>query len=115
MDVEGLQKFCKTLPHVTEDVKWESHLCFLIGNKMFVITDLDAGSRRATLKSSPEEFFELVERDGIVPSMYLARSHWITIEDIRKVRDAELKELVRRSYDLIKAKLPKKLQAKLSA
>jgi predicted DNA-binding protein (MmcQ/YjbR family) len=113
MKLEALQKFCRSLPHAKADVKWEQHLTFLIGGKMFAITDLDRGSKRVTLKSTPEEFAELIEQEGIVPAAYLARSHWITVERADRMRDEQLKQLVRRSYEVIKAKLPKRTQAKL--
>ena len=36
MTIEGLRSICRSLPGITEDVKWGSDLCFLVGGKMFV-------------------------------------------------------------------------------
>ena len=41
MTIEEIQKICKSLHSVTEDIKWEHDLCFCIGGKMFVVVGLD--------------------------------------------------------------------------
>jgi hypothetical protein len=41
MQIEDLQKICKSFHGVTEDIKWENHLCFNVGEKMFLITAPD--------------------------------------------------------------------------
>lgn len=115
MDIEGLQKFCRSLPHVTEDVKWGNDLCFLIAEKMFCMCSLDPKEGgRAAFKCSPEDFAEYIERDGIIPAPYMARNHWVSLQRWDAMRPNELKAAVRASYDLMVAKLPKKTQLKLS-
>ena len=115
MDLDSLRRYCQSLPHVTEDVKWDNDLCFLIGGRMFCVTCLD---RTATVcvsfKCGPEKFTDLTEEDGIIPAAYMARNHWVSLERWDALRDAEIKSLVRNSYDLVKSRLPKKLQAKLA-
>lgn len=34
MNRKALQHLCKSLPHVTEDIKWGDDLCFCIGAKL---------------------------------------------------------------------------------
>ena len=115
MDLESLRKFCRSLPHATEDVKWGNDLCFLIGGRMFCVTCLDRTTPVSfSFKCNPEKFTELTEEDGIVPAAYMARNHWVSLERWDALRDAEIKSLVRGSYELVKSKLPKKLQAQLS-
>lgn len=66
MDAESVRKFCLSLPHVSEDVQWESDLLFRIGNKMFAVVALEAATdHRMSFKCTPEMFAELTERDGI--------------------------------------------------
>ena len=114
MNLESLRSYCRRLPHVTEDVKWGNDLCFLIGGKMFAVACLDAVDRHAvSFKCPPERFAELVEQEGIIPAPYMARNHWVTLEQFDALRDAEIKEAVRVSYELVKARLPKKTQAAL--
>ena len=113
MNIEQLRKFCLSMPHATEDVKWGADLCFCIGAKMFAVTGLDTGSG-VSFKCTPEKFAELTERDGIIPAPYVARYHWVRVEDPSAIADPELKELITNSYSMVKAGLPKKLRDSLT-
>lgn len=116
MDIETVRKFCLSLPHVTEDVQWESDLLFRIGNKMFAVAALDPISdHRMSFKCTLEAFAELTEREGIVPAPYVARYHWVALERFDVLPERELKELLRNAYQLILEKLPKKTRAGLEA
>ena len=98
------------LPGVTEDVKWGNDLCFSVGGKMFTVTAADSSDGGVSLKTTPERFAELTERQGITPAHYVARYHWITIEDLKAVTAAELKDLIRASYQMVFDKLPAKIR-----
>jgi predicted DNA-binding protein (MmcQ/YjbR family) len=115
MNTETLRTFCLSLPHVTEDIKWGHDLCFLIAEKMFTVASLDSDGHCVSFKCTPEKFAELIETDGIIPAPYMARNHWVTLERFSALRDPEIKELVRESYQMVLAKLPKKIQAELAA
>jgi len=105
-----------SLPHVTEDVQWESDLLFRIGNKMFAVLALGAASdHRMSFKCTPEVFAELTEREGIVPAPYVARYHWVALERFDALPERELKELLRNAYHLILEKLPRKLKTQLES
>lgn len=115
MTLDQLRKFCSSLPHVTEDVKWENNLCFLIAKKMFCVAALDPREgNRVSFKCSPEAFAELIEHDGIIPAPYMARNHWVSLEDWSALRDSDIKDAVSKSYALVKAKLPKRVQKGLA-
>jgi predicted DNA-binding protein (MmcQ/YjbR family) len=64
-------------------------------------------------KCTPEEFAELTERPGIVPAPYSARMHWVALENWDALSRTEIKRLVKLSYDLVFAKLPKRAQTQL--
>src|SRR5712691_13238321 len=116
MDHESVRSFCLSLPHVTEDVQWESDLLFRIGGKMFTVLALDASYGHVmSFKCTPEKFAELVEQDGIVPAPYVARYHWVALERFNALSEKELKALLREAYDLVLAKLPKRAKADLEA
>ena len=116
MDAESVRQFCLSLPHVTEDVQWGGDLLFRIGNKMFAVVSLEAASdHRMSFKSTPEEFAELTEREGIVPAPYVARYHWVALERFDALPERELKELLRNAYTLIREKLPRKTRAHLES
>jgi predicted DNA-binding protein (MmcQ/YjbR family) len=108
MNIEQLRKFCLAFPGATEDIKWGNDLCFNVGGKMFTVTGVDSSDAGISLKTTPEKFAELTERPGIIPAHYVARYHWITIEDLKAVTPAELKDLIRASYQMVFDKLPAK-------
>ena len=115
MNQETVREFCLALPHATEDVKWGQDLCFCVGGKMFAVVPLDAASPyQLTFKCTPEEFAALIEQTGIDPAPYVARYHWVALERLDLVKPAELKRLLKDSYEMVKAKLPKKVLAGLS-
>jgi predicted DNA-binding protein (MmcQ/YjbR family) len=115
MDVESLRRYCLSFPHATEDIQWESDLLFRVGGKIFAGTGLDTSKPGVFLKCTPEEFAELTEREGIVPSPYVARYHWISVKDLDALTEAELKRLIADSYRMVLAKLPKKMREKFGA
>jgi predicted DNA-binding protein (MmcQ/YjbR family) len=111
MTVESLRKFCASLPHVTEDVKWGNDLCFLIAGKMFCVASLDAKEGgRVAFKCSPQDFTDFIEREGIIPAPYMARNHWVSVQSWDALRDAEIRKAIQASYQLVFAKLPKRTQ-----
>ncbi len=108
MTLEGIQKICNQLDEVTEDIKWENHLCFNTGGKMFFITAPDQSPVSASFKTSEEKFNELTEREGFKPAPYLAKHKWVHIDDIGRLSAKEGKQLIELSYQIIRSKLPKK-------
>ncbi|HEY5030166.1 MAG TPA: MmcQ/YjbR family DNA-binding protein [Candidatus Angelobacter sp.] len=114
--IDWVRAFCLSLPHATEDVKWEHNLLFRIAGKMFCVANLEPGMSptKIAFKCTPEKFAELVESEGIIPAPYMAHNHWVAMTEIDALRSPEIKELIRDSYQLVLAKLPKKTQAALS-
>ena len=107
MNAEEVRAFCRSFPGVKEDVKWEDHLCFMIGEKMFTIVALESKSSMS-FKVDEEDFYQLTETDDFVPAPYLARYKWVYTEDFTQIPSNDLKQLLQKAYDIIKAKLPKK-------
>ena len=108
MDIESLRTFCKSLPSVTEDIKWGHDICFSIGGKMFLVTSADANPAGASFKTGDEDFITLIEKEGIIPAPYLARHKWVYVNDIKRLGKKEWKEFITKSYEMVRAKLPKK-------
>jgi predicted DNA-binding protein (MmcQ/YjbR family) len=108
MNIDTLRDFCTKLPGVTEDVKWENDLCFLVGGKMFCVTGLD-GPFTVCFKVKDDEFAEMSQRPGIIPAPYVARYKWVLVNDVSQLGRKELEHYIKQSYDLIRAKLPKKI------
>ena len=114
MNIEQLREFCLTLPDATEDVKWGADLCFCVGAKMFAVTGLNSGGGQVSFKCTPEKFAELTERDGINPAAYVARYHWVHVENPDALAESELKDLISKSYQLVFEKLPPKVRKTLA-
>jgi len=115
MNVDRIREVCLSLPGTTEQIQWGDDLVFKIAGKMFVVATLEAGGR-FSLKCPEETFHELTELPGISPAPYLARAHWVQIDPAAcRLRPGEIEKLLRQSYDLVVAKLPKKTQAALQS
>lgn len=81
---------------------------------MFAVMPLEPARVWLSLKVTPENFAELTERPGIIPAPYLARAKWIALESRDALSTAELAPLLRSSYDLVVAKLPRKTRDAIS-
>src|SRR3984957_1427912 len=108
MDASWIRELCLSFPAVTEHVIWGSDLTFKVGGKMFAHSVLEPAPVWLSFKASPENFYDLTERPGIIPAPYLARAQGAALETKDALSSAELAALVRASYDIIFAKLPKK-------
>ncbi len=115
MDGNGLREWVGGWPGVESSIKWENDLVFTVAGKMFcVICDQGPGAGSLSFKVEDERFLELSGRPGFVPAPYLARAHWVQMADASRIPAKELKSLLRRSYELVRAKLPKKTQRDLA-
>lgn len=113
MTIDQIRSIASKLPHVTEDIKWGADLCFCIAKKMFCVTSLE-GPVKVALKVTDEEFEELTDKEGIIPAPYMARNKWVMVSNESRLPARELQRLIKQSYEIIKSKLPKKLQRSLS-
>jgi len=112
MDIEILRSICSKFPGVTEDVKWGNDLCFCVGGKMFCVANLEP-PHTFSFKVTETEFDELSESDGFQPAPYLARAKWVLCTDSSKLNSKNLKNYLQQSYEMIKAKIPKKQRKEL--
>lgn len=104
---DPLPDFCRKLPGVTEDVKWDNDLVFSVGGKMFAVfalPDLEPFS----FKVEAVLFPVLTQRPGIVPAPYMAKHSWISVSSHDILPREELEELLRESHALVAQKLSKK-------
>ena len=106
MDIATLRAFCLSFPGAKEDVKWGNDLTFMVGEKVFCFTGFK-NPPGVSIKVPEEEFAELTATPGITPAPYLARYKWVAIENVNTIPRKELERLLRQSYELVKAKLPK--------
>ena len=114
MNLDSIRNYCLSLPHATEDIQWGNDLLFRISGKIFAGMSLDP-PHSLSFKCTPEKFDELIEREGIIPAPYTARNKWVMLERLDALNDAEIKSLIKNSYEMIFSKLTKKAQAELGA
>lgn len=115
MDDKALRKLTQPWPGVTTDVKWDDDLIFSVGGKMFCGQALSGPEKgKLSFNVEPERFLEYTDRPGFRPAPYMARAHWVTLDDPGVIPRKELEALIRRAYELVRAKLTRKLQAQFA-
>ena len=109
MTKEQVAQFCRSLPGVKEELKWGGVQVFFVDqSKMFALFNLTRDG--LSFKVEKELFLGYVDRPGIRPSPYLARAYWINMQAPYPMGADELKDLLRRSHQLVVGKLAKKRQ-----
>lgn len=107
MDFEAIRAYCLSLPHATEDIKWEHDLCFSIGGKMFAVMYTEKPFS-CSFKVQEEEFAMLSISPDIIPAPYMARHNWVQVKNEGRFTPQEWQKYLRHSYELVRGKLPKK-------
>ncbi len=105
MNIDAIREYCLAFPQATEKLQWGDALCFKVRGKMFAVAGLD--NPRLTFKCAPEVFAELIEREGVRPSPYLARHKWVMLERLDALPDHEIRDGIRQSYEMVEAGAPK--------
>jgi predicted DNA-binding protein (MmcQ/YjbR family) len=113
MNAETLRTLVGAWPGTSEDIKWGADLVFSVGGKMYCVLDT-GGSGHLSFKVESDLFLAMTDRPGIVPAPYLARAHWVSLVEPDALAGAELRGLLRRSYELVRAKLTKREQRRLT-
>ena len=114
MTAAGLRKIANSLPSSTEQIMWDNDRVFKVGGKMFACSGVERDSR-LSFKVDDDRFLELSDQPGIAPAPYLARAKWVQIDPAEcELPDRDIEKLIRRSYELVVAKLPKKVQRQIA-
>ena len=110
MTLDSIRVHCLSFPQTSEHLRWGDSLLFKVAGKMFVIVSLNLeAATRIAFKCTPENYAELVEREGVTPTRYnMWKYHWVSLERLDTLPMRELKDLLRESYELVAAKAIKK-------
>lgn len=115
MNCARLKRLCGKWPGVSDDIKWGDDLILSVAGKMFCGLCVSGAEKgKLSFKVDDARFLELTDRRGFRPAPYMARAHWVTLDDTSVVKAAELDAFIRRAYELVRAKLPKKTQRALA-
>ena len=114
MYIDEFREYCMAKKGVTEGFPFDDKvLVFKVMGKMFALTDVDEFVS-INLKCDPEEAALLREQyEGVQPGYHMDKKHWNTVSTDGSVGDHLLKKWIDDSYDLVVAKLPKKLREEL--
>jgi predicted DNA-binding protein (MmcQ/YjbR family) len=102
------------LPGATANVQWGEDHVFKVGGKMFAVIGMRSGKYSGmSFKCAPDSFAILTQLPGLRPAPYLARAHWVALERLDALPEGELAAYLKRAYEIVRAGLPRKLQAAL--
>ncbi|HEY5591979.1 MAG TPA: MmcQ/YjbR family DNA-binding protein [Paludibacter sp.] len=112
MNIEELREYCLSLKGATECFPFDDvTLVIKVQGKMFALIPLDRTETQITLKCDPERAISLREEfSAIVPAWHFNKKHWNTVFIDPSISKDLLCELIRHSYELVVAGLPKKLR-----
>jgi predicted DNA-binding protein (MmcQ/YjbR family) len=95
VNLDPLRRYCSTLPGATRDIKWGADEVYSVGGKMFAVFCVDGKkAKTASFKCDPERFLELTDQPGIVPAPYLARAHWVQVQEAKSLTGEQARELL---------------------
>jgi predicted DNA-binding protein (MmcQ/YjbR family) len=116
MSPSALSALLHSLPHVEECTPFgPEHFVEKVGGKIFAIHSPGEYPIRLNLKCDPDRAVELrEEHEAIIPGYHMNKKHWNTLILDGSLPAGLVKELIRHSYDLVFASLPKKTREMLS-
>ncbi|WP_370086658.1 MmcQ/YjbR family DNA-binding protein [Ekhidna sp.] len=115
MNIEEYRDYCLAKPGTTEHTPFgPDTLVFKVMGKMYALTGIES-FEFINLKCDPEYAIELREKyDGSIrPGYHMNKQQWNSVYTDGAVPDDLIRQLIDDSYDLIVAKLPKKLKEEL--
>jgi predicted DNA-binding protein (MmcQ/YjbR family) len=100
--------FCRKLPATTYVVQWGGCHVWKVCGKVFAIGGWVDDEPGYTFKVNPWAFEVLQEQPGLRPAPYLASRGLLWIQHYAKpgLSDKQLKDYLRRSYDLVLEAMP---------
>lgn len=114
MDIESFREYCLSFEVVTEKTpfgkfaaRFDSVLVFYVCGHMFCMVDMDDFTG-VTVKGAPEVVARLHKtRRSCSSHRNMSAKYWIELQLGGDISDAEILDLVRQSYEIVKAKYGK--------
>jgi predicted DNA-binding protein (MmcQ/YjbR family) len=110
-----LRRHCLALPGAGEEFPFRPDLSvFKVSGKVFALSPLGDRPLRISLKCEPALAEQLRDTyPSIRPGYHLNKRHWNTVDVDGALPDQLVLDMVEDSYDLVVAKLPRRVQAEL--
>ncbi len=118
MHIEAVREYCLTKKGTTEDFPFdESTLVFKVMGKMYALVSLERMPISINLKCDPERAIQLREEypEEILSGYHMNKKHWNTVRLEEDLDSHLIIEMIDHSYDLVVAKMTKKLRAELES
>ena len=111
MTRDEFNAFCASLPQSTHVIQWGNSDVWKVGGKLYALSGWHESDAAFTFKVSDI----LRDMDGLRPAPYLASRglKWVQHYAEPGLSDAELRNHITYSYDMVVAKLTKKKRAEL--
>lgn len=109
MNIEDFRKYCLSFKGAHDKMPFgkagseydKNLLVFSVMDKWFCFVNVDEFDF-CDIKCDPEESQELRQQyEGIKPGYHMNKRHWISVYFNKDVPDIKIKELVKKSYELI--------------
>lgn len=115
MHMEQLREWLLSFSGVTEEQPFGPEVVvYKVRGKMFALVDYDSVPQTMNLKCDPERALDLRDvHEAIRPGWHMNKRHWNTLALDGSLKAALVTELVRHSYDLVVASLPRLVREKL--
>ena len=96
-------------PGAVEDYPFgDDAAVFKVGGKMFALVMLAGEPGSVNLKCDPDWALELrAVHAAVGPGYHMNKRHWNTVELDGTVQEADLREMVDHSYELVVSRLPR--------
>lgn len=121
MNIEEFRTYCLSFKGVHDKMPFEKAvseydrnlLVFYVLDKWFCFVNIDVFDF-CNIKCDVEQIEELQDRyEGIKPGYHMNKRHWISVCFDKDVSDRTIKELVKRSYEIVVSSLPKQMRETL--
>lgn len=121
MNIEDFRAYCLSFEGVHDKMLFDKAtseydrnlLVFYVADKWFCFVNIDVFDF-CNIKCDPEQIEELQDRyEGIRPGYHMNKKHWISVCFDKDVPDTMIKDLVKRSYEIVVSSLSKQERAAL--
>lgn len=115
LNFEALTRYCLSRPAATLDYPFGPEVgVFRVAGKIFALSNPEQLPLKINLKCEPRLAELLREQyEAVVPGWHMNKRHWNTVTTGQDLPDELVRDQIDRSYGLIVASLPKKVQASL--
>lgn len=104
MTRKEVEQYVLSMPNSRLDYPFgEEVAVYKVGDKMFALISEGSDPVRLSLKCDPKLSELLRERyETVMPGYHLNKKHWNTILLTGQLNEAEVKDLIRHSYELVR-------------